>query len=389
MSATRALPEVSVKDLLVWDDARSQCCGFLNKKASKTSTFSKGKWQKRWFLIDVDIDERGNYTLQYFHSPDDATPRQVIPLHRVAIKLAAGNSFVLSSGDEALITLSADSHDVMKQWVDTLENVISVANLRARLLKEHDDSGDETLGEDKKKKSHYSLLRGEMAGISSVSTPGSRSKALQSGSPMKPSSKRPINPAVRLDVDAETIPPTSKARHQFVEMFAKDIATALEIMPDMVEVLSVKPAPGRDWLTLVEFDINPINLLHNEAGDHEDPRYWQHLETERVDIRSKLLWTLHELVADASSVLYQGFVTSKLDPSFSANLLDPEAEEDSEVVPYSTDPDVLAIMEHYKDIEVNKCFIRQRTNLIELFTVNFNYAALRNNFARPICAGTG
>lgn len=346
-----------MKDLLVWDDSRGQCCGYLNKKASKTSTFSKGKWQKRWFLIDIDIEDRGNYALQYFHSPEDTAPRQVFPLSKVNIKLAAGNSFVLSAGDEVLATLSADTHEAMKQWVDTLENVISVANLRARLLREHEDSGDETLGEEKKKRSHYSLLGGEIAGISSVSKPGrsQRSKGFDNLSPSRSAARRPVNPAVRLDVDAETIPPTSKARHQFVEMFARDVATALEITPDMVEVLSVKPAPGRDWLTLVEFDINPINLLRNQYADEEDPRYWQQLETERVDIRAKLLWTLHDLVVDPASVLYQGFVTSRLDPSFTANMVEQHAAESEEVVPYSTDPDVLAIMEHYKDIEVRLC----------------------------------
>lgn len=339
-----------MKDLLIWDDTRSQCCGWLNKKASKTSTFSKGKWQKRWFLIDVDIEDKGNYALQYFHNPEDAVARQIIPLAKVSIKLAAANSFILSSGDEVLATLSADTHDMMKKWVDTLENVISVAKLRSRLLKEHEESGDETVGDDKKKKTHYSLVRGELAGVSSVSTPRAR-KSFEAQSPSRATAKRPANPAVRLDVDAETIPPTSKARHNFVEMFINDISKALEVAPDLVEVLSIKPAPGMDWLTLVEFDINPISLLRQEAGDREDPRYWQNLETERVDIRSKLLWTLHELISDTSSVLYNGFVTSKLDPSFSANLLDSEAVED-EVVPYSTDPEVLRIMENYKDIQV-------------------------------------
>lgn len=349
MSGSRALPEVSVKDLVVWDDARSQCCGFLNKKASKTSAFSKGKWQKRWFLIDVDIEENGNYSLQYYHSPDDKTPRQVFPLAKVTIKVAGGNSFILSMDDEALATLSADSHDQMKQWVDTLENVISVANLRARLLKEYDEAVVESAGEDGNKRSRYSLIRGELAGISPGKSRQKKSSIEQS--PGRSPSKRSCTPAVRVDVDAETIPPTSNARHQFLELFIDDISKALEIIPDMVEVLSVKPAPGMDWLTMIEFDINPISLLQNEAGDRDDPHYWQRLETERVDIRSKLLWSLHEMIADPASLLYNGFVTSKLDPSFAANMLE-RSEEDDEITPYSTDPEVLRIMEHYKDIHV-------------------------------------
>lgn len=349
VSAVRALPEVSVKDLIIWDDSRSQCCGFLNKKASKTSAFSKGKWQKRWFLIDVDIEERGNYALQYFHNPEDRVPRQVFPLENVTLKIAGGNSFILTSDDTALATLSADSHEVMKMWVDTLENVISVANLRARLLKELDDRGEESGAEDTGKRSRYSVVRNELAGISTnLKAYGKKPQESPGRSPVK----RPTAPALRLDVDAETIPPTSKARHQFVHMFVDDIAKALEIMPDMIEVLSIKPAPGMDWLTMVEFDINPISILQNTAGDRDDPRYWQRLETERVDIRSKLLWTLHEMVSDPSSLLYNGFVTSKLDPSFSANLLDRNDDEEEEILPYSTDPEVLSIMEHYRDIQV-------------------------------------
>lgn len=349
MSVNRALPEVSVRDLLIWDDSKSQCCGYLNKKASKTSAFSKGKWQRRWFLIDVDIDERDNYALQYFHSPEDKVPRQVFPLAKVTIKVAGGNTFILSNGDEALATLGTDNHTLMKQWIDTLENVISVANLRSRLLKDRDDSADESGGDDIKH-SRYSLMRGEMAGIASVST--HRTKKHFDQSPGRSPTKRSLNPAVRLDVDAETIPPTSRARHQFLEHFVNDVAKALEIMPDMVEVLSVKPAPGMIWLTMVEFDINPISLLQNTAGDRDDPRFWQQLEMERVDIRSKLLWSLHELISDSSSALYNGFVTCKLDPSFALNMLEPGAAEEEDVVPYSTDPEILSIMEHYKDIQL-------------------------------------
>jgi len=330
------LPEVTVKDLIVWDDERSQCCGYLNKKASKTSAFSKGKFQKRWFLIDIDIEDGDNYCLEYFHGPEETKARQAFPLTRMLIRVSGGNSFVLSYGDEPVATLSADSTDAMNQWIETLQNVISVSNMRERMLRERGPQEDAT--DDGKKQNKYAILRGEM-GVNDSPYPSPHR------SPVKPGR---TYPAVRLDVDPESIPPTTKNRHQFLELFLDDISKALEIIPEMVEVISVKPAPGMDWLTMVEFDINPIRMLNDEP-DRDDARYWEQLEAERADMRAKLLWTLHDMVNDPSSELYNGFVTCKLDPSFTANLLEREGDE---LIPYSTDPDVLAIMEHYKDIQV-------------------------------------
>eukprot|EP01031_Cornospumella_fuschlensis_P012777 gene12777-15616_t len=93
---TKALPEVAEQDLLVWDDAKGQCCGYLNKKASQSSAFSKGKWQKRWFLIDTQLDEHDNYKLLYFHGPEDKTPRQAFPLANSTLKIVSDASFVLN-----------------------------------------------------------------------------------------------------------------------------------------------------------------------------------------------------------------------------------------------------------------------------------------------------
>jgi len=350
---------VSVKDLIIWDDDRAQCCGFLNKKASQSSAFSKGKWQKRWFLIDIDIDDTDNYCLEYFHGPDDSKSRQAFPLTRMSIKVSGGNSFLLNYGDEVALTLSAESKEVMKMWIETLENVISVSNMRERMLKELGNmSGGVEGSEEGKKTSRYAAMKSEMGISATHETSGAMSPA------RSPSKSLRTNPAVRLDVDAESIPPTSKNRHQFLELFIDDISKALEILPEMVEVLSVKPAPGMDWLTMVEFDINPIRMLQD--NERTDPRYLEQLELERIDMRSKLLWSLHDMVTDPSSILYNGFVTSKLDPTFTANLIDKEEEED-EIVPYSSDPQVLRIMEQYKDIHVPPMELDLTHITIELF----------------------
>jgi hypothetical protein len=38
------IPEVDINELSIWDDDYGICGGFIDKKASKSSAFSKGKW---------------------------------------------------------------------------------------------------------------------------------------------------------------------------------------------------------------------------------------------------------------------------------------------------------------------------------------------------------
>jgi hypothetical protein len=49
---------------------------------------------------------------------------------------------------------------------------------------------------------------------------------------------------VRLDIDIQTIPPTSTERRRFEEMLTNDLAKALRIDIDMIEILSIKPSIG-------------------------------------------------------------------------------------------------------------------------------------------------
>jgi len=65
MTEVSTLPRVKKEELLVYDYDRDILCGFLNKKAGKSSTFSKGKWQKRWFVINVDVGIDENYSISY------------------------------------------------------------------------------------------------------------------------------------------------------------------------------------------------------------------------------------------------------------------------------------------------------------------------------------
>lgn len=57
------LPRVEQELVKQWDTRRNACCGYLNKKAGKTSSLSRGKWQKRWFVLKIQLTGHENYSL--------------------------------------------------------------------------------------------------------------------------------------------------------------------------------------------------------------------------------------------------------------------------------------------------------------------------------------
>ncbi len=118
------LPQVDVKNIKMWDEQRKACCGYLNKKADTSIMSSisfKPKWQKKWFLIKLDISDKENYCLQYFNSPDDSNCIQSHLLESTIIEVATGSNasntfqltfrflFILSFIDTAtILTLLAN-----------------------------------------------------------------------------------------------------------------------------------------------------------------------------------------------------------------------------------------------------------------------------------------
>jgi hypothetical protein len=166
-----------------------------------------------------------------------------------------------------------------------------------------------------------------------------------------------FTPSVRLDIDINSIPPSSTSRHQFKDCFLADVSKYLDIPSDMVEVTAVKPAPGVDWLTVVEFDIC-VYIAHNEsdAGTMNESEYQEAMSAERAEIRRRLLYSLQDMVQDTTSPLYNGLITSKLDPSYNNHIVERVSRNggklDDDFVPFSSDPVVLAIMNKYRDTEV-------------------------------------
>lgn len=340
----RNLPQVSPKDLPLWDPDREVCGGFLNKKASQTSTFSKGKWQKRWFVVNLEVDQNDNYVFEYYHNVDDKQPSKSYPLQGATIKISSDTSFVIAFQDGTSLSLSVDNSDGLRDWTTTLEQVITMSNMRERMMERY-ESGSDRSGDDNGSDDDLGELDGAIKPKKKRIGMDSKGQIVQM--------RQKEWPTLRVDHDISTIPPGTIDRHRFVEMFCADIANALGVDAELVEVISLKPAPGMDWLCLVEFD---INLWSADLGESENEENEEQLARKRATIRKELLENLFDMVNDSSSTLYNGYITSKVDPSFIAHILDDEDGDQGEFEIFSSDPEIMKIMNKYKDIHVPESF---------------------------------
>ncbi len=202
-------------------------------------------------------------------------------------------------------------------------------------------------------------------------------------SPPKKSKQR-LYPSLRLDIDIQTIPPSSMQRRQFEEMFVSDVTQALGMTEDHLEIYSVKPAANMPWLVVVEFDIYmpPSDFMRaNSVGADDEDEFsledMQHqAEQARLVKQQNLLRSLHEMVIDTTSVLYNGYVTCKLDPSYSQNLVDME---DIDEV-FSSDARVLNVMNRYKDVSLANDHEDKSHFLVTLSFENVEYSLLVPDF---------
>jgi Ca2+-binding EF-hand superfamily protein len=304
---SKYLPTVSDNNLLIWDAGKNKCGGYLQKKASQTSAFSKGKWQRRYFAIPLELNPRDNYQLEYFHSPEDKVPRAIMALTGATVKISSATAFVLNFPDGNTVSLNADSSEIMQNWVKTLESVISISNIREKMIsqyatqeesgEEHEQHSDDDNDENPSPLRQFSKSKG-----------GFVNKSSNKGWP-----------TIRLDFDATSIPPASKERHQFIDMLCNDIAHSIGIDPSMIEVIAIKSAPGMDWLSLIEFD---INLWNQERDENDSLSSSENNYLRKRELKKRYLKQLYEMIPDTSSILYNGYLTSKLDPSFSLNFVD-------------------------------------------------------------------
>lgn len=325
MQQSQYLPKVNPEELRRWDDTYDCCGGYLKKKASSSSFMRKGQFQKRWFSIDVYIDDDSNYKIEYFHNPEDRKPRGSFPLENSAVLLSGGTSLTLTFFDDTQLSVMANSSTEMDEWVQTLEKVISVATARDKYFK------------DRRKSELFISNPNRVDNISP-----------QANAPIRAFSQANQKkvPTVRIDVDINTIPPRSSQRQQFEEMLVNDFAKALNISEIIeIDILSIKQAVGMTWLSLIEFDFYIFSQM--EPEDENDYEKLKAMEDAKDQERARLLKLLHEMIINTSSPLYSGFITCKLDPTFSKNLL--EHEDGDEVELFSTDPVVLSIMKKYEN----------------------------------------
>lgn len=338
--------------------------GWLKKKAGHrenkavSSIFNRGSWQKRWFVIEDEITGDENYELSYYHTPDDRKPRQSYPLKYANVVFSGGDAFQLTLEDGIVIHLACERDDIKEKWYETLVRVIEIASARERAIHQRLRSyeGQHQAGQ---AADDGGLLEDEdYVGLDVVHQDRQfDANVAGGGSPRKGRHTQRVCPSVRLDIDIKTIPPSSMQRRQFEEMFVADIAHALNVSENILEIYSIKPAVNMPWLIVVEFDVYiPEDNVETTATfgvnvddeyDDEDKRYQS--EQNRLLKQQEHLQKLHQMVTDSTSALYNGYITCKLDPCYSQNLVDSE---DTDEI-FSSESRVLSIMNRYKDVHLD------------------------------------
>lgn len=375
--AFAGLPRCHHEDFLIWNEKRKMAGGFLKKRAGGKvdkgfrSLMNRGKWQRRWFIIDTEITGSENYELSYFYTPDDAKARAKYPLAYATVLYSGGDAFQIQLATGEILHLSTEREDVKTRWFETLLRVIKIASAREDSIQKRltDQSEQERKEIEEDIEDSGGFDDNELTGYDDEdSRDGEGPRVVQAKkdvpSPMKaPKGTSKALPSVRLDVDIGTIPPSSTQRRQFEEMFISDISKALDVEPNMVEIHAIKPVIIMSWLVEVTFDIvlhhvdvEDLDIDKDSDVSEDDGDLIVHaLNQEREGRYDSLMGRMHDLVTDTTSIIYNGFITCKLDPSYSNNLIGRKPE----VEIYSSDRKVLEIMHRYKDVPLPSSFEAQ------------------------------
>lgn len=324
-----------------------------------------GKYQKRFFVIN-DVGSDPNYTLSYFYAPSDKQARQTYQLKRAAVIPAGELKFKIEFEDGVALILAAETKDELNAWMVTLEKVIAVATTRDRILSER-RSGRGGYGND------YDDQDGNVEDVHALDMSGIN--------PFQANQRH--LPIIRLKYDIHDIPTATTQRRQFIELFIHDLSKVLKLHPKVIEVESVKHAPMKQDMVLIEFDINlyldpkqqDMLVLRNKEkkgwdgskGDDDnddegieiDEEYEQELDKERY----RILWTLYQMIDDLTSPIYRAGVCQILqfvDKSYIKYLIHDGSDNihdrqnlNNNMEFISPDERVQEIMNKYKDIDIS------------------------------------
>ncbi|GMI27598.1 hypothetical protein TeGR_g953 [Tetraparma gracilis] len=229
----------------------------------------------------MGIGPTENYVLKYYARPDDEArgtkPKGQLPMDGSEVLEDAGKSKkdqnhafqIKVPGRTELFEVTAESAQHKDMWMKTLKYVISVASRRGMIMRQR--LGSSELAED------YVVEEDE------IPAPPPRREGKHV-------------PAMRLEVEVDTIPPGTAERSAFMNSFQDDVSRALGDGQGVTcKVQDIKPAAGMDWLTVVTFTLE---------SSFADPQ--------------PLHERLESMVADPNSDLYVGLVTCRTDPSYLA-----------------------------------------------------------------------
>lgn len=372
---SKLLPRIKVEDLPLYDYENDILAGYLFKKASNKSKFSKGKWLKRFFVINHNLDDYKdeNYSLAYYHSPLDKQPRQTFDLYHAVIIPSGGLTFRIDFKNSINLELSTESYEFLQFWIETLEKVIGVANKRGDLLHvslptdsieplyEEPYFADENLN---KHVNDHSEVYNENSYLPDAN---------------KISTNRKL-PCLRLFFNINNIPPGSHNRKKFVELFTSELAKSLELNHSTVEVVSIKKHPTLHEMTLIEFDFNLYEDPENYIPDEEYNEERAHEQDEELEYqRFQILKRLCRMVQEHDSGLFSGKLTCKIDPSFYNTIIiyDQNGVDDALEL-FSSDPRVLQILQKYADTKIDSNYIS-----ITYFTIYIKFENMIRPFSVP------
>lgn len=355
------------EELPIWDPRKALPCGFLYKKAGKGKLMTMGGVSLRFFVINIKVSSLGNFSLDHYEAFGDPAPKRRYPLAGAVLTNTSEVRFELALANGSRLDLRSETEDSAVRWVMSLTKAIAVANDRQALLVAMQGNALENMASKGGQGSPSKASSTENSGVKTIGLDDLKDPAMQAmllggeeeargyDQPVQPLAQigpsafmmkqMDRGPMLRLDIDIHDMPPTSTQRHQFEQMFKDDIVRALEVNTEqfVVEVLSVGPTPGKDWLTMVEFDLYVV--VYNEDDDEDDHQKSLAREQERLDFLNRLLVLLRE----PGSALYRGFITCKLDPTWAKNFPDTDG---MGLELFSSDPAIERIMNRYREVPI-------------------------------------